>query len=176
MNHLTHFTTVDGTKFTLDLKSREFSIGDETKVRTYEGISGMYVGSSGVTFYNKFNEEFLTTAEIKSVSLCPAESAVEVADPRNVTILTQNSAYEINQEEKMIRRLAGSNNPVYTDHPDGDWKAYLEIRGVALGHRAVIQFPDRYLMTSTIRGVSGTFVGAPDSREVVTLECNIPVN
>lgn len=175
MNRFVTFTTITGTKYTVDLTGREFQNSLTPETVKFETVARLFAGSPGATFYDAHGSEFFTTAEIESVENCPSEDAVGDSNNPNVTFLTNNSSYEVNQEEKLIRRLAGTNHPCYAEHQDGEWVPYERIEYVAVGHRAFIKFDaNRDITTSTIRAVIGVFVGAPESREVVVVEYDLP--
>lgn len=43
------------------------------------------------------------------------------------TVSTENSTYEIDESNKLIRRVHGVNDPTQRQGEDGEWKEYLGI-------------------------------------------------
>lgn len=71
---------------------------------------------------------------------------------------TMNSIYEVDTENKRIRRLNGKDDPTPRQGPDGEWKPYLELMNdVKIGDPLIIAWTQdnntgvvKTTMTSTI--------------------------
>lgn len=62
---------------------------------------------------------------------------------------TRNSSYEIDYEEKVIRRISGENPPTNHFSPDGDWKRYSSVVPCMGG--LLVEWPDgKGTLTSAI--------------------------
>lgn len=87
-------------------------------------------------------------------------------EPGNLVFRTQNSAYEVDQEQKVFRRLAGNLPPGGDLPPDGDWVAYDSIGPVVVDQCVYLTLPDHphRLRTSRVTSVEGTFVEPPCTR------------
>lgn len=57
-------------------------------------------------------------------------------------IRTLHSLYELDEDNKLIRRLEGKNPPTPRFADDGDWKDYERIDGAGTGHRTLVHWPD----------------------------------
>jgi len=65
------------------------------------------------------------------------------------TVTTQYSVYEINEDEHLIRRVTGANNPTPHQGDDGQWQHYVGLPRYAGG--LLIQWDaDRNTLTSVI--------------------------
>lgn len=51
---------------------------------------------------------------------------------------TQNSVYELDQDQKNIRRLSGKENPTPRQGSDGQWKAIKSIVPLKVGLQSMI--------------------------------------
>jgi hypothetical protein len=74
------------------------------------------------------------------------------------TITTRNSVYEINEGEKLIRRVSGANLPTLNQGEDGVWQSYLSIRINPAG--LLIEWPEEYSATWTSGVLSDSSDGA----------------
>jgi hypothetical protein len=151
-------TTKRGEIIDVDLKSRHVMFSDG-KGFPFTHVIGAFVGSKSVRFIGQLREElYHITDEIIAVEDSPNEYAL--AESGNVLILTKNSTYEINQEQKQFRRLAGLNR---VDTPDGEWVPYDRI-SVQVGARALlfpVARPNDPLVTTMVREIKGTLVEPP---------------
>ena len=152
-------TTKAGDIIDVDVKNRHVTFSDG-KGSPFTYVSGIYTGSTSVRFKDASRHTFLRiTDEIVSIEGSPFEGVV--AEPGNVLFFTKNSAYEIDQEQKQFRRLAGL-NPVET--PDQEWVPYTHVEGLKVGQRALIfpvTRPNDPLVTSPVREIQGTLVEPP---------------
>ena len=65
------------------------------------------------------------------------------------TVTTQYSVYEINEDEHLIRRMTGTNDPTPHQGADGKWQRYIGLTHFAGG--LLIQWSDvRNTLTSVI--------------------------
>ncbi len=55
------------------------------------------------------------------------------------TITTRNSVYEINEDEKLIRRVSGTNPPPLYLGKDGVWQPYVSVGSCTRG--LLIEWP-----------------------------------
>jgi hypothetical protein len=141
------------------MKNRHVTFSDG-KGFPFEHLTGAFVGSVSVRFRNKNRDEiYRITDEIVATEGSPFEHVA--VEPGNVLFFTKNSAYEIDQEQKQFRRLAGLN--VVTT-PDHEWVPYTRIEGLKIGQRALLYpaaRPDDPLVTSPVREIQGTLVEPP---------------
>lgn len=159
------FTTKDGLEFSVLLKDRvAHRLDAGTNPIKYHAVSGIYVGSKEVAFLDANDNELLVIKdEVVSVENDPNELDPEF-ETTNVIFLTQNSAYEIDPEQKQVRRLTGLNDPTPSQGPNGDWKTYDYVSLPGVGLRAFIKYldVDRGTLTSTVREIRGTFPTLPE--------------
>lgn len=159
------FTTKDGTSYAVDLKGRELaSWKPDVPPLKFHDLSGVYVGSTHVIFCDEHKNHLLhITEEVVSVEGSPLDAVT--AEEGNVLVLTKNSVYEIDQEQKLIRKLAGL-NPGHSHVPQGDWAPYTQIEGFQVGRMGLIYYPERPqsqpFVTTNIREIRGTLVENPD--------------
>ncbi len=156
------FTTTTGETYDVDLKARTCQLSDGKGFPFHE-LTGVYVGSVSVRFRDLAGRHILhVTDSVVSVEGSPLE--VVTAEEGNVLILTKNSVYEINQEQKLIRKLAGF-NPSRSHVPQGDWSPYTRIEGFAVGQMGLIYYADqpesRPFITTHVREIRGTLVENP---------------
>lgn len=155
------FTTKNGT-YDVDLKARTCQIGE--KGFPFHDVTGVYVGSVSVRFRDLAGRHILhVTDEVVSVEGSPLDTVT--AEEGNVLVLTKNSVYEINQEQKLIRKTAGF-NPSRGDRPLHEWFPYTQIEGFRVGWMGLIYYTDqpanRPFVTTHIREIKGNLVENPD--------------
>jgi len=158
------FTTKNGLSYAVDLKARRLdSPKPDVPPLSFHELAGVYVGSTRVTFLDENKNQLLViTDEVVSVEGSPNDAVS--AEEGNVLVLTKNSVYEINQEQKLIRKLAGF-NPGRSQVPQGDWAPYAQIEGFQVGMMGLIYYPDamtRPFVTTHIREIRGTLVENPE--------------
>jgi hypothetical protein len=73
---------------------------------------------------------------------------------------TRNSTYEVDAENKRIRRIKGLAEPTPRLSPDGEWKDYREITPVTTFHPVQITWPTvpelkPYTFTAAVVEVDG---------------------
>lgn len=165
------FTTESGLAYTVDLKKRILTpVCPSDLIRdpiSFYEVYQVFTGSPGAVFVDILGREILTTGRIVAVKDVPAECVS--GEHGNVVFRTQNSAYEIDQEQKLIRRLSGTNRIVGNLGLDGEWQKYDCIVDVEVGKHAIIWYGDHaknQTITSAIREVVGTFISPP--REAVS--------
>jgi hypothetical protein len=66
---------------------------------------------------------------------------------------TDNSTYEIDRQNKRIRRLEGLNKPTPRQGTDGVWKEYAGITRIVIGEQVLI------IWQFTENGMKGTYTG-----------------
>jgi hypothetical protein len=160
------FTTENG--FTYWVKKdcgtvRETSVGGANRTLTYSKVADVYVGSAGAIFVDAGGNTILRTARIETVEGSPNDRVTGTGESGHVVFRTQNSSYEIDQEQKLVRRLAGLNPATNSQGLDGDWQPYDSIEGLDVGFRAVIRYPGtpKVTITSRIREVEGEVIKTP---------------
>lgn len=57
-------------------------------------------------------------------------------------VVTENSSYEFDLEQKRVRRLRGVNDPTPRLGTDGEWRTYVEVSDPQIGQSFVIRWPD----------------------------------
>lgn len=68
------------------------------------------------------------------------------------TFRTLNSTYEVDRENKLIRRLAGINPPTSNQGEDGNWQPYQRLWMQPTGCVLIVFDPTRATLTSRVRG------------------------
>lgn len=137
----------------------------ESATIPYTSIVGVYNGSPSVEL---FDENGATIWHIEGpITGCEGVPADEVTgEEGNLVVRTENSAYEFDQEQKLMRRLAGTNDPTNPLYPDGEWRPYDRIEYLAVGHRALIVYPSgKGKLVSTVRDIHGTYIAPPATVE-----------
>ena len=66
------------------------------------------------------------------------------------TYLTRNSVYEVDEENKRVRRLRGKNPPTSAFHPDGKWREYMVFHRVHHGGLAFQWSDTKWTITSRV--------------------------
>lgn len=163
------FNTAEGGQYAIDMKRRELQAvpvehgGDGTPNLHFHQVVGVYVGSPSVQFFGPNDEELLTIpGPVVWTKNVPADSVT--GEEGNLVVRTENSAYEFDQEQKLMRRLAGVNQPTNPLYPDGEWRSYDRIEGLAVGQRALIFYEPgqgKAKLISTIRDIKGTYIEPP---------------
>jgi len=145
------FRTKDGL-FSVDLEYKTVrQIGQFGPKIFYHIVAAVYVGSPGAVFYGPDWEILLQTGPVTEIL---GEHPVEqvTAEPGNMLVLTLNSAYEIDEAGKRIRRLAGLNKPA--SRPDGEWINYREIIHLREGWAPVVIYsPEKGKKLSAVRRI-----------------------
>jgi hypothetical protein len=159
-------TTKTGDIIEVDMKTRHVQFSDGEGF-PFHHMTGAFVGSTSVRFGDDTRHEiYRIRDEIVSIEGSPLEYAV--AEPGNVLVLTKNSTYEIDQEQKQFRRLAGLNQVTTPDH---EWVQYTQIN-VKVGERALfypVNRPNDPLVTSQVREMVGTLVEPPSEHSVLAV-------
>lgn len=68
------------------------------------------------------------------------------------------SIYQVDEENKRIRRITGKTPPHRTFAPDGKWKPFEEITFIEVGLSACIKWPEAVggsTITSVVREIRG---------------------
>lgn len=142
----------------VDLRDRICEIAQEGF--GFYQLARAYVGSKAALFLNDVGDIIFKTDEVVSVEADPNEAVS--GEEGNVVFLTQNSTYEVNQELKLYRRLAGLNTPTVNQGLDGDWQPYTEIIGLEVGQCPVILRPGKSAGHLThVREIRGNLVSPP---------------
>ena len=165
-------TSVSGIVYNVDVKTKTVS-SDWCDSFNYALLVGAYAGSPSAEFRDATGHVIFSTAEIESAEGVPADNVT--GENGNVVFRTENSAYEVDQEQKLFRRLAGVNSPTNAQYPDGEWQSYDRIE-LRLNEPALIYYkPDSNWgkRTSIVRDIQGTLVGEP-AREVIALTVFVP--
>jgi hypothetical protein len=116
-----------------------------------------------VEFYDIFGHVLLSTNTVTVVQGAPTDGVV--SEDGNVLVLTENSAYEVDQEQKLFRRLAGINSPTQRVGLDGEWTSYHSmVLHEGKQGRICYDGTGKYTLTSTIREIRGTLVEPPVSQ------------
>lgn len=71
------------------------------------------------------------------------------------------SSYEVDQENKKIRRLSGSSNPTNRQGKDGDWKTFFNISPIVEGKGVVIFWVDADPLAETLEQLEGPSIIIP---------------
>jgi len=164
--------TTLGTVYTVDLKAKTCH-SDFTGSFAFDTVIGAYAGSPCAEFRDVTGHVVLSTGLIESAEDVPADNVS--GESGNVFFRTENSAYEVDQEQRLFRRLAGTNNPTNPLYPDGEWQSYDRIE-LEIDRRAMIYYEPGFgkvKRTSTVREIRGTLVGPP-ARDVIALEVFVP--
>lgn len=154
---------VYGSSYDIDLKQRTLTFANGSL--KFGVVAKLYKGSPGAIFYDGLypRRNLFTTGAIVSIEgYVPADEPVNELEPGHVVFRTNNSAYEIDQEQKLIRRLAGT-NPTALDVPDLDWTPYDRIIDVYTNEHPAVYFPGQIspLILSRCREVIGPFIQPP---------------
>ncbi len=158
------FTTEDGSFYTVNLQKKECGVrtsDDQYRTFSFDKLSHLYVGSRSVTFYEEgdYGRVMERTAPVVSIVEGDPRDAVS-GEEGNVVFRTSNSVYEVNQEQKLYRRLAGVNEPY--NGLDLEWIPYLRIDILQLGYPCQIVLANPmggpYVTTSTVRKIEGNFI------------------
>lgn len=164
------FTTIDGLTFSVALKDRTamtLGQGKHGMEIKFAFVVGIYAGSPSVIFYDENLNPLYVTIAVKSVSAEGDVLGVEnpdLVEPGHVIFRTENSVYEIDQEQKRFRRIAGL-NPLNSKHlaADLEWTTYLRVV-VEKGHCGLIYYEDeKARRTSIVRDIFGTVIEQPDA-------------
>jgi hypothetical protein len=71
-----------------------------------------------------------------------------------VKFRTANSTYEIDTQQKRIRRLAGVNDPTPTIAVDGEWRPYLDVVCLQIAYPAIVRWnEEKALRTSVVTAI-----------------------
>ena len=70
-------------------------------------------------------------------------------------IRTQNSTFELDDNERRFRRVTGK-NPTALHVADGEWVNYDRIAHLAVGQRCVIEYGNEYIRTSLVAAIENT--------------------
>lgn len=146
-------------EYDVDLKAHTVST-DTVPGFSFHQIANAYVGSPAAKFLDELGDTILTTDEV--IGLVNDPNAAVSGEEGNVVFLTNNSTYEVNQEQKLFRRLAGVNAPRGSQPLDGDWEPYEEIAGLEVGCYPVIFRPGKNPARLTrVREIRGTLISPP---------------
>lgn len=153
------FTTKCGAVHHLDLRNRVLQVGGRTL--RFTEVHRLHEGSPGAIFYDGDYIAYSTSGIVSLEGIVPADAELPEPEPGHVLFRTRNSLYEIDQEQKLIRRVTG-NNPA-TRSFEGDWNEYSDIIYLEVGRRAGICWPNstRLTLTSTIREIAGDIIPTP---------------
>lgn len=148
------------TEYHVDLFARTVSC-DTVKDLPFHQLARAFVGSPSASFLDPTGYVILSTDEIICLDNDP--NAAVSGEDGNVVFLTQNSTYEINQEQKLFRRLAGLNAPRGSQPLDGDWEPYDQIIGLKEGSCPIVIRSDRQhdVFLTRVREIRGTLVSLP---------------
>lgn len=75
----------------------------------------------------------------------PPESA------KHVHVRTRNSLYEVDRENKRVRRLTSNHDPTPRQGPDGEWTSFEEVVGLQPGVSMVIIWSQEDAVPKTTR-------------------------
>lgn len=65
------------------------------------------------------------------------------------------SRYQVNESEKMVRRLFGTSDPTARQGVDGEWKRYFSLTPPVVGQGVVIIWADEDLLPQTKQALNG---------------------
>ncbi len=151
-----------GLPYEVDKNTRQLQSPFSPTPVAYHTVARLFVGSPGTVFYDEYGNEILETGRVVSIDPPPVLDEITGEDG-NVTFWTSNSVYEVNQEQKLFRRLGGNNRSAF-DALDGDWVSYDEITDLEVGRRPIVWFSkedrDKSVGMSKVRKMTGTLVPA----------------
>jgi hypothetical protein len=158
------FHTKDAS-YSVDLRERVLQSTDLTVAGLkFKYAVGIYAGSESAEFYGEDMGFLLRVEGITEVEPEGDVLAVESPDavePGHVIFRTENSVYEIDQEQKLVRRLAGLNEPRGHMAADLEWTEYVSLY-LVVGRQAYIHWTDgKTRVTSPVRDIFGQLVEAP---------------
>lgn len=148
-------------RFHVNLKTRTVSPEGMVEI-PFDTAVGLYKGSPEGRFIDELGRTIISTGQILDIEgEIPAEIATP--EPGNVVIRTQNSAYEIDQEQKLVRRLTGLNPSKDDRLKSGGWFEYESLHNVWVGGHLVIIPADgsHRILTTAIREIEGCYVDPP---------------
>lgn len=159
------FKTKDGCSYAIDDARRVIQSPGEGCELHFTYVTNLYVGSKSVAFHDESGDIILNIArEVVEIEGDP--NARVDGEEGNLVIRTQNSTYEFNQEQLLVRRLAGLNPATNPAYPDGDWRPYLRIEGLAIGYAPVIVYGGDAIgkgkHLSAVREIIGTYIPPPE--------------
>jgi hypothetical protein len=70
-------------------------------------------------------------------------------------ITISGSTYEVDQDNKKIRRLKGKADPTPRQGQDGEWREYINLSPIKIGEAVLIQWADAHVLTDAAKAFLG---------------------